>query len=49
LAEGVDVLVALVAAHGAAVDHFALGDLAVFQVAADVVEEGRLLVIALLC
>jgi hypothetical protein len=48
LSESVDVLVALITAHGAAVDHLALGDLTVFQVTADVVEEGRLLVVTLL-
>jgi hypothetical protein len=47
LAESVDVLVALVTAHGAAINHLALGDLTVLQVAADVVEEGGLLVVTL--
>jgi hypothetical protein len=48
LAESIDVLVALITAHSAAVDHLALLDLAVLQVAADVVEERGLLVVALL-
>ena len=49
LAESVDVLVALVAAHRASIDHLALLYLAVLEIAADVVEEGGLLVVSLFC